>query len=99
MDLRDFVLGEVTALVFAVFLGIQIVIGAVRPLAHNAEGTVLHALDLVDLFEESLKGQWCIREGAHIFANQKNGPNSKAEEICPAHRVGPQPIRGSDYQT
>ena len=53
-DLRDLVLGQIAAAVFAIFPGVEAVIGAVRPLADDREGAVLHALDLEDLFEKGL---------------------------------------------
>ena len=60
LDLRDFVLGQVAAAVSAILPGVQAVIGAVRSLTDNGEGTVLHALDLKDLFDETLGCQRCI---------------------------------------
>ena len=55
LDLRDFILGQIAAAVFAVFPGVEVVIGTVRPLADDGEGAVLHALDLKDLFDEGLR--------------------------------------------
>lgn len=46
LDLGDFVLGQVAALVFAVFPRVEIVVGAVRPLAHDAQATMFHASNL-----------------------------------------------------
>ena len=55
LDLRDFVWGQIAAAVFALFPGVEVVIGTTGPLADNAEGAVLHALDLDDLFDEGLR--------------------------------------------
>jgi hypothetical protein len=55
LDLRDFVWGQVAAAVPAIFPGVEVVIGTVRPLTDNAEGAVLHAWDLEDLFDEGLR--------------------------------------------
>jgi len=52
LDLRDFILRQVTAAVLAVFPGAEVVIGAVGSLADNGKGAVFHALDLKDLFDE-----------------------------------------------
>ena len=52
LDFGHFVLGQVATTVFVLFPGVETVIGAVRSLADNAEGAVLHALDLQDLFED-----------------------------------------------
>lgn len=60
LDGGDFVLREVAALVLAVFPGVEIVIGAIGALADDAEGGVLHALNLKDLFQEGLSGNWII---------------------------------------
>jgi hypothetical protein len=59
-DLRDFVLGQITAAVFAIFPGVETVIGAVRSWADNGEGTMFHALDLKDLLDEGLRGKRCV---------------------------------------
>jgi hypothetical protein len=37
LDLRDFILRQVAAAVFAVFPGVEVVVGAVRPLTDNGE--------------------------------------------------------------
>jgi len=55
LDLRDFVLGQITAAVFAIFPGVETVIGTVRPWANNGKGTMFHALDLKDLLDEALR--------------------------------------------
>ena len=52
LNLGDFVLGKVAALVFPVFPRIEIVVGAVGPLADDAQATMFHALNLEDLFQE-----------------------------------------------
>jgi hypothetical protein len=75
LDLRDFVLRQIAAGVFAVFPGIKVVIGAVGPLADDGEGAVLQALNLEDLFEESLRGHRCVHEcneDAHLYYATKN---------------------------
>ena len=55
LDLRDFVLGQIAAAVFAVFPGVEVVVGPVGSLADDGEGAMLHALDLKDLFDEGLR--------------------------------------------
>jgi hypothetical protein len=52
LDLRDFVLGHVAALIFAILPRVQTVIGAVGTLAQNAQGAMFHAFDLEDLFQK-----------------------------------------------
>jgi hypothetical protein len=55
LDLRDFVLGQIAAAVFALFPGVEAVIGAAGSLTDDGEGAVLHTLDLKDLFDEGLR--------------------------------------------
>ena len=77
-DLGDFVLRQVTALIFSVFPRVKIVVGAVGPLANDGEGAMLHALDLEDLFEKGLRRQRCIHKGNiddHLYLPTKNGTN------------------------
>lgn len=57
LDLRDFILRQVAATVFAVFPGVEVVVGAVRPLTDNGERAVLHALDRKDLFNQGLSSE------------------------------------------
>ena len=57
LDLWDFILRQVAATVFAVFPGVEVVVGAVRPLTDNGEGAVLHALDRKDLFNQGLSSE------------------------------------------
>ena len=57
LDLRDFILRQVAATVFAIFPGVEVVVGAVRPLTDNGEGAVLHALDRKDLFNQGLSSE------------------------------------------
>ena len=63
LDLRDFILRQVAAAVFAVFPGVEVVVGAAGSLADNGEGAVLHALDLQDLFNKALRRERCIHGG------------------------------------
>jgi hypothetical protein len=62
LDLRNFIVRQIAAAVFAVFPGVEAVIGAVRSLTDNAEGAMLHALDLKDLFDEDLRSERCFHE-------------------------------------
>lgn len=54
LDSRDLLEGHIAAAVFALFPGIEIVVGAVGALAGDTEGAMLHVLDLEDLLEEYL---------------------------------------------
>jgi hypothetical protein len=92
LDLGDFVLGQIAAAVFAVFPGVEVVIGTLEPLADNAEGAVLHALNLKDLFNEGLRRERCFHGPSidiHLYMATKNGANRESEEICPAHFFDP----------
>ena len=64
LDLRDFILRQVAATVFAIFPGVEVVVGAVRPLTDNGEGAVLHALDRKDLFNQGLRSEGWVHEKA-----------------------------------
>jgi hypothetical protein len=66
LDFRDFLLGQIPAAVLAIFPGVEAVVGAIGPLAHNGKGAVLHALDLEDLLEESLRGERRCTHGCNI---------------------------------
>src|SRR5438552_3648217 len=60
LDLRDFVLWQIAAAVFAIFPGVEVVVGTVGSPADDGEGAVLHALDLKDLFDEGLRSERSI---------------------------------------
>lgn len=78
LDVRNFVLGKITAAVFAVFPRVEAVIGAIRALADNGEGAVLHALDLKQLLNEGLRGQRCVHGRSiesYLYLATKNGAN------------------------
>jgi hypothetical protein len=62
LDLGDFVLGQVATLIFAVFPGVEVVVGAVGSVAEDGDRAVLHAVDLEDLFEEGPWSERCIHE-------------------------------------
>ena len=88
LDLRHFVLWQIAAAVFAVFPGVEVVVGTVGSLADNAERAVLHTLDLKDLFDEGLRCERCIHGRSiyiHLYYATKKGANHESEEICPAH--------------
>jgi len=55
LDLRDFVLRQISAAIFAVFPGVEVVVGTAGSLADDGEGAVLHTLDLKDLFDKGLR--------------------------------------------
>ncbi len=85
LDLGNFVLGEIPAAVFAIFPGVEAVIGTVGPLAHNGKGAMLHTLDLEDLLEESLRSERMRIHGrsidVYLYMATKKGANHKPEEI------------------
>jgi len=67
LKLRDLLGGNITRNIPAVFVALMVVVRPVRALAYDAEGAVVHAVDLGDLVEDRLRGRF----GAHI-----------AESIC-----------------
>jgi len=54
-NLGDLILREVAALVGPILPGVEVVVRAVGTLTDDREGTVLHALDLEDLFQKVLR--------------------------------------------
>ena len=78
LNLGDFVLRQVATLILAVFPGVEVVVGALRALADDGEGAVLHAWNLEDLFEEGFRREGCIHETSievHLYYTTKNSPN------------------------
>ncbi|PYX51673.1 MAG: hypothetical protein DMG76_31465 [Acidobacteria bacterium] len=57
LDGRDFVLRNIAALILALFPGVEVMERAVGSLAGDAEGAMLHALNLEDFFHEGLRSQ------------------------------------------
>lgn len=88
LDLRNLVLWQIAAAVFAVFPGVEVVVGTAGSLADDGEGAVLHPLDLKDLLDEGLRCERSIHGRSidiHLYKTTKNGANHESEEICPTH--------------
>jgi len=66
LDLGDFVLRDVAALVGAILPGVEVIIRAIGAMADDGEGAVLHAANIEDLFQESLRSNGMVHGNEYI---------------------------------